>query len=373
LVNPQTREIFANEPDSSGILVKEGSIYKGTLPKDINFANTAIVWNGKSWAMIILPLPHDKQQRIALLAHELFHKAQPSLGYVINNSDNNHLDQKDGRIYLRLELEALKKAILSSSQAEMKGHLTNALTFRKYRNSIYSGSYTTENILELNEGMAEYTGQMVSGRNKKQTIQNFEKSIYMFMNYPTFVRSFAYQTIPIYGFLLFDSSRKWNKEISVKTNLSDYFIDAFKIEIPSDLNKSVSVIAGKYNSKTIVSEETAREEKNKIIIADYNAKFIDQPHLTILFEQMNFAFDPRNVIPLGNHGTVYPNIRITDKWGILTVRNGALVSPNWKAVSLSNPITIGDKKIIGDGWEIELAEGYRLIKDDAGNSKLIKK
>ncbi|MEN6618243.1 MAG: hypothetical protein ABFC28_01905 [Rikenellaceae bacterium] len=373
LVNPQTREIFANEPDSCGVLVKRGSIYTGILPIEINFANTAIDWNGKSWAMIILPLPHNKQSRINLLAHELFHKAQPSLDFTIKNADNNHLDQKDGRIYLRLELEALKKAVTSSSKAEMEEYLTNALVFRKYRNSLYSGSDTTENILELNEGIAEYTGQIISGRNKEQAIKNFEKSIDMFMNYPTFVRSFAYQTIPVYGFLLLESKKDWNKEIGVKTNLVDYFINAFNIEMPKDLKKSATNIAEKYNSKTIVTEETAREETNKKLIAEYKFKFIEQPHLKIQFEQMNFSFDPRNIMPLENKGTVYPNIRITDKWGVLTVESGALVSPNWQAISISNPTNIGDKKITGEGWELELADDYCLTKDEAGNYKLIKK
>jgi hypothetical protein len=372
LVNPQTREIYANEPDEAGLLKKEGAIYRGLLPNEINFANTAIDWNGKRWAMIMLPLPRDKQSRINLLSHELFHKAQPSLGFVINNMDNNHLDQKDGRIYLRLELEALEKALLSESVSEVKEHLTNALIFRKYRNILFVGSDTTENVLELNEGIAEYTGQMISGRNKEQTIENFEKSLSMFIGYPTYVRSFAYQTIPIYSFLLLDSKKGWNKEITVQTNLIDYFIKAFNIQLPNDLHKSVIEMADKYNNKTIVAEETARDEKNKQRIAEYKVKFIEQPHLDIQLEQMQFAFDPRNIMPLEDKGTVYPNIRITDKWGILTVESGALVSPNWKKVSLSKPTDISDKKVIGDGWILELEEGYKLTEMEEGNYKLIR-
>lgn len=372
LVNPQTREIYANESDDSGLLVKKGNFYKGILPNEINFANTAIDWNGKSWAMIILPLPTDKQSRINLLSHELFHKAQPSLGFVMKNRDNNHLDQKDGRIYLRLELEALEKAILSQSQSETKKHLTNALVFRKYRNSLFAGSDTTENALELNEGIAEYTGQMISGRNKEQTIENFEKSLSMFINYPTFVRSFAYQTIPIYGFLLHDSNKDWNKEITAKTNLVDYFINAFKIQLPKNLNGLIIEIGDKYGSKTIIAEETAREEKNKKLIAGYKVQFLEQPHLDIQFEQMQFAFDPRNIMPLEDKGTVYPNIRITDKWGVLTVESGALVSPGWKKVSLSKPTGSSDNKVIGDGWVLELEKGYKLTEVENGNYKLLK-
>lgn len=373
LVNPQTREIYANEPDSSRFLVKEGSIYKGILPNEINFANTAIEWNGQTWAMIILPLPKDKYQRTNLLAHELFHKAQPSLGFVIRNVDNNHLDQKDGRIYLRLEMEALKEAVLASTQKEAKENLTNALIIRKYRNKLFPGSDTTENTLELLEGIADYTGQMMSGCTKDQMKENLVKHIDMFMGYPTFVRSFAYQTVPVYGFLLSETERDWNKKISQITDLTAYFTKAFGVSIPKDLKGSVERIADRYNAKVVIAEETAREEKNKILIAEYKSKFIEQPHIDIQLEQMRFAFDPRNIMPLEDKGTVYPNIRITDKWGVLTVTGGALVSSNWKKVSITKPAEINEQKVTGDGWVLELEAGYKLVEVDKGNYQLQKK
>ncbi|MDR6546747.1 hypothetical protein J2810_002807 [Chryseobacterium rhizosphaerae] len=47
LVNPQTRELFANEADTAGIFKLNRNIYSGILPDNINIANTAINWNGK--------------------------------------------------------------------------------------------------------------------------------------------------------------------------------------------------------------------------------------------------------------------------------------------------------------------------------------
>jgi len=37
-------------------------------------------------------------------------------------------------------------------------------------------------------------------------------------------------------------------------------------------------------------------------------------------------------MPIENKGTVYPNIRVTDKWGILSVDSGALMSINWDKI-----------------------------------------
>lgn len=373
LIDPKTREFFASEPDSEGILKHNGTLYSGVLPATVNIANTAINWGGKRWAMIMLPLSQNKENRINLLAHESFHRIQPSLGFSLNNAENNHLDQKEGRIYLRLELEALKQAVRSNSEKEIKRHLTNALIFRKYRNTLYKGSETTENLLELNEGIAEFTGLIVSGRNKDQTRSYFLNGIEGFMKNPTFVRSFAYYTTPVYGYLLYHKDPGWNKKIDSKTDLTVYFIKAFDIRIQTDLQKAVEKLSDNYNGTSIIKQEIDREEQTKKRIAEYKLKFIQQPHFEIKFEKMNVSFDPRNIMPVEDLGTVYPNIRITDLWGILTVETGALMSPNWDKISISNPVKTENKKVSGDGWILELTDGYTIAKDeDNGNYKLIK-
>ncbi len=373
LIDPKTRAFFATEPDSEGILKRDGTLYSGVLPATVNIANTAVNWGGKRWAMIMLPLSQNKENRINLLAHESFHRIQPSLGFNLNNAENNHLDQKEGRIYLRLELEALKQAVRSNSEKEMKQHLTNALIFRKYRNTLYKGSETTENLLELNEGIAEFTGLIVSGRNKDQTRSYFLNGIEGFMKNPTFVRSFAYYTIPVYGYLLYHKDPDWNKKIDSKTDLTGYFIKAFDIRIQTDLQKAAEKLSDNYNGTSIIKQETDREEQTKKRIAEYKLKFIQQPHFEIKFEKMNVSFDPRNIVPVEDQGTVYPNIRITDLWGILTVENGALMSPNWDKISISNPVKTENKKISGDGWILELTDGYTIAKDEGSdNYKLIK-
>ncbi len=372
-VDPKTRKIFANEADTAGVLQADGKGYSGLLPAKINIANTAINWGGKRWAMVMLPLPKDKQSRINLLAHESFHRIQPALGFALSNVENNHLDQKDGRIYLRLELEALRKAIQASTAKEQRQHLANALIFRKQRHALYANSAVTENQLELNEGIAEFTGIMASGRSKAQMATFFSKGMDDFFKNPTFVRSFAYYTIPAYGFLLYGTNKNWNKKITAQTDLTAYLIKAFSINIPNDLKSASAKAAEGYNGETIARAETEREERNKKIVAEYKLKFIEQPHFEIRFVKMSVSFDPRNIVPIDDKGTVYPQIRVTDVWGILTVENGALMSPNWDKISISNPTETTAKKISGDGWTLELTDGYKPEKDQTtGNYKLVK-
>ena len=372
LVDPLTRMVFANTRDATGQLKINDKLFSGTFPQEKNIANTSVNWNGTDWAMVLLPLPLNKEARINLLAHELFHRSQPSLGFKLSMPDNNHLDQKNGRIYLRLELEALKKALQSASATERRAHTRDALIFRKYRYQLFPGADSLENSLELNEGLAEYSGLVLSSRTTKNASDHLVNSINDFFKNPTYVRSFAYQTIPAYGFLLSKNKPLWNRDISTATNLSSYFIGAFNFSIPTDVEKNVQIISNFYDGDQIAAEENTREDNHNKQVADYKQKFLELPHLEIPFEQMNISYDPGNIVALEDKGSVYPNLRISDKWGILTVTNGALVSAGWEKVSVSLPVNIDSTKINGDGWTLLLNPGYKVLNKNDGNYLLSK-
>jgi len=374
LVNPETRDVFSNYPDSANILSPCKNIYCGHLPTTINIANTSVNWNGRRWAMIKLPLPADKFERLNLLAHELFHKAQPTLGFPLSNTDNNHLDKKEGRIYLRLELEALLKALNAPGTATTRQNIKDALAFRKYRYSLYPGADSTENAIELNEGLAEYSGFVLSGRNKEESKTHFETSIRNFLSNPTFIRSFPYELVPVYGYLLQSSDKHWNKKVTMKTRLLDFFTESFRLTEDNHSNNSVKDLLPGYNGNAIIDEENRREVKNNELIAACKHKFIEQPHFDLSFEAMSISFEYKNLLPLDNYGTVYPVIRVTDKWGILDVKNGALMSPNWDKITVSQPNSYDQKEITGDGWTLTLNDGYKIVREETnGNYRMVKK
>lgn len=374
LVNPKTREVYANYPDAGASLKPVGNVYCGSLPADINIANTMVHWNGRDWAMVMLPLPGNKDDRVNLLAHELFHVAQQSLGFRGYSPDNSQLDEKNGRILMRLEVEALRKALESTSSYDMKRHLTDAMIFREYRYLLFPEAKITENLLELNEGLAEYTGLTVSDRTHEATVYHFETSLNAFVRFPTFVRSFAYETIPIYGYLLQQTERYWNKKVTPETNLADLFVQDFGLTLPSDLPSAERSIEDMYDGKLIRAEETNREAMRQQQIEKYRKEFVDQAHVEIHLEKMHISFDPTNVIPLDDKGNVYPTIRVTDNWGILDVQNGALLSPHWDKITLSMPTKIDGEDVSGDGWTLQLDGSYILVQDySTGNYQVSKR
>jgi len=369
LVDPETRQVYANVADEEGFLSPGNDIYTGTLPKEITIANTDIPWNGKHWAMVKLPLPLHRFDRVDLITHELFHAAQSSLGFEFRREENIHLDDKEGRIFLRLEMAALGEALQARRLAQAEEHLRNALIFRKYRHFLFRGSETSENSLELMEGLATYTGQMMSGRDKWELRDYLITRIAAFDHLPAYVRSFAYETVPVYGFFLYQKDNHWNKKIDTDSDLTAFFSEAFGMEMRIILQTYVKQVAEEYNGRAIAEEEQKREISHSARLDLYREKFLEAPHLEIRLGEINLSFDFQNVVPLDeDEGMVYHSIQISDKWGILTVNGGgALLRSDWRWVIVSEPLEIYDNRVTGEGWEIELNEGYYIEKNAQGD------
>ncbi len=360
LVDPDSREIFANMPDSEGLLKPSGGIYRGILPVGIPLANTDVEWAGNHWAMIRLPLPTDHYERLELMTHELFHTAQPTLGYHFRREENSHLDRREGRIYLRLEMEALRQALLAGRYNRSLEHLQNALLFRKYRHQLYRGSESAENHLELLEGLATYSGQMMSGRDKWQWRDHLINRLQAYDPSRSFVRTFAYETLPVYGFFLYQKENEWNKRVTGDTDLTAFLTEAFGMDQRIILQSFVKQVAGEYEGRRIADEELRRELSNNTRQDIYREKFLEEPHLEIRLEEMELSYDLHGVIPLEeDEGTVYLSIQISDNWGVLTVEEGgALMRGDWRWIIVSRPLEIEGDRVRGEGWILQLNKGY---------------
>ncbi len=365
LVNRKTRTIIANEPDNEGNLYMQDSLYIGELPENIIIANTAIDWNGKRWTMVSLPLPENKLQRMSLLIHESFHRIQPQLYFDgINQSPNNHLDTKEGRIYLKMELEALKKALISDNP---DNHIVNAIKFREYRHQLFPGADTTENQLEIIEGLAEFTGTILCGMGDEALKQHYINQIDMFYRKPSFVRSFAYFTLPVYGFFMRQKEAAWNLKIKRNTNLTSFIAEFYHIKNLEIAYHEIAKIGKNYQMDSIINFEENRENTRLKLVEKYKLQFLGEEVLTIALENMNIGFNPGNIMPLEEYGSVYPNLKITDNWGILEVDScGALVGKNWDKVILSVPESVTDTLISGKGWKLKLKQNYQLDKNGKG-------
>ena len=167
-VDPETRQVVANEPDAEGQLTREGKLFVGTLPKDMAIANTALDWAGARWAMIMWPLPENDLDPRTLLAHESWHRIQTDLGLPMADGDNGHLDKLEGRLYIQLEWRALAAALQAADDMRRREAISDALLFRAVRCAQCENAAANENLLEMNEGLAEYTGIKIGIGNDEQ-------------------------------------------------------------------------------------------------------------------------------------------------------------------------------------------------------------
>src|SRR5262245_47025224 len=139
-VDAGTREVCSSDADSAGILKPAGSsMFAGTLPAEINAANTSLHWGGRLWSMVLWPLPDDPVLRRALLIHELWHRVQADIGLPASGPSNAHLDTPDGRLWLQLEWRALALALDRMGDARAQA-IGDALTFRATRRREFPGS-----------------------------------------------------------------------------------------------------------------------------------------------------------------------------------------------------------------------------------------
>jgi hypothetical protein len=360
LVDPATRLVVANQSDHENQLQRDGDSFTGKLPDRINIANTATEWAGTRWTMIMLPLPEEKDRRAALMGHEMWHRVQEELGIPLAAAANDHLDTRDGRLWLQLEWRALAAALQAKGPAQKEAELDAAL-FRARRRQIFPEAAKAEREMELSEGLAEYTGVRLSG-NPSPARFVLDVELKDAPGKQTFVRSFAYATGPAYGLLLDETGAAWRKAARPPRDLAELLFERAGLKLPDNVEAMANDRAKKYGSVELAAKENDRERARRDLANTYRARFVDAPLLIVPLQKMNMQFDPGNLMPLDSLGTVYPNIRIVDNWGVLTVsKGGALMSPDFTRVTLPAPKNITAARLEGDGWNLELNSGWSLV------------
>jgi len=373
-VDQATRTVVANEPDNSGVLEPQGGVYAGMLPDNVTVANTATRWAGKHWTMLLWPLPDDERARANLLAHEMWHRIQDDLGLPANNPGNAHLDTPDGRLWLQLEWRALERALRAEGD-ERKTAVVDALTFREYRRSLFGEAAQEERALENNEGLAEYTGVMLAGWTAQERIEHVLAKLREAERADSYVRSFAYQSGPPWGMLLDALADGWRTGYAVDDDLGVRLSRVLDLELSADLKNAAMKRMVGYDGPKLQKEEEDREQQRQQRLKEARARFVDGPTLRIPLRRMQIAFNPNNLQPLEDVGTVYPTLRISDVWGILEVTGGALVSADWTWVAVPVDATWdGRVDTTGAGWNLKLEKLWVPVQDKGAKAwRLVEK
>ena len=380
IADPSTRIAIASVPDSAGYLRPRDGLFVGRLPDEQNVANTGVTWAGRRWTMLVAPwVPRTRYERNRLIAHEIFHRIQPALGLELPEGNTAHLDTRDGRIWLRLEWRALAEGLIRLGDERTRA-IEDALAFRRHRRTLFADGADAERRLELNEGLAEYTGLVLSGLPTHVLPDRAAVHLASWDSRSGFVRGFAYASGPAYGALLdelwrlpgSDVRASWRQELASSSDLGAMLARAAGVVVGDEEHDVLLRRAARYDGARVIAEETSRAEQRARRVAELQRTFLDGPTVSLpVMSAFRYSFDPTSAEALEGIGTVYPSVRVTDEWGVLTVTEGGALLLQGDAgitgVLVPAPES-ADAPVEGRGWRLELGEGWRVVPGDRPGS-----
>ncbi len=82
-------------------------------------------------------------------------------------------------------------------------------------------------------------------------------------------------------------------------------------------------------------------------------------------DQLNYGFDPNDVVSMDENTSAYTTLRASDTWGVLEVTDGALIvreQGKLSRVVVKSPKDAAGKtgEITGNGWKLTLAPGWSI-------------
>jgi len=373
--DPATNNVVADRADGKGQLQRAGEVWQGRLPNSIHVANTALEWGGVRWTMVAWPLPTDSRERAQLLGHECYHRIQPALRLPANDALNTHLDGMQGRIWVLLEWRALERALAERGEAR-KNAVADAVRFRQYRRSLIKSAAESENRLEMNEGLAEYTGVRLAN---SQEPDRRAASIFMLRDGPrrsSLVRSFAYVSGPAYGVLLDESGVVWRKTLSPSSDFGVILSKAYRVGMDRPDENSALSAARRYDGDAIMASENLRAQRMEKELAEMRRRYMEGPVLTLpALNEFSFGFNPNGLVPLNENAVVYRSLRVSDLWGVLDASSGMIVRENGliQRVVVPAPKVTSGTKLAGDNWKLDLKPGFELRRGERVGDWIVEK
>ncbi|HEY2476746.1 MAG TPA: hypothetical protein VGI19_18340 [Candidatus Cybelea sp.] len=364
LADPQTHQAVANTPVAGA--TKDDGLYRLTLPANFPISDAPAQYGGMRWAMVRWPLATDADEQAVTLMHESFHRIQPRLGFNgdadVSISGVPSLDSEAGRIWLRGELSALRIA-LTSMGAGRTAALNDALAMRAYRHNMFPAAAQPEANLDVLEGLAESTGIDI-GLPADQRVAYAVHDIALVDGMPSYVRAIPYGTGPAYSMLLDAVSSDWRRKVTPSSDLAEMAAAAYGIKLSTPTASQAQAIISQYGGAAIEREEAARAAEKLALNRTYRSEFVTGTTLRLPMTHFNITFNPSDVEQFENLGSVYHNLTVNAPWGSITVSSGdALISPDFKLLTVAAPPTLAGPTLEGKHWVLRLSPDAKIVPD----------
>lgn len=246
LFDTVNRTVYANETNEG--LTPLNDLFIGELPKNILVDGSKLVWNGKKWLVVNLPLPEDKDIRNEFLIAELvrFHEANIGLD-LIQVQECSYMQKKDNIYWMRMEVEALKMALISTDETEQNEHIRLALASRKMRKLMSVNMFERENNLDLKEGIPILAGILLNNLSYKESSTILYHKLDEFQKLNKVDDSFYKLILPSYGLLMSQHDTEWLKKISHQTDILNFIVDHYQFQYRESFTEMIKMITQKYH------------------------------------------------------------------------------------------------------------------------------
>ena len=364
-VDRTSRRLIANQPDKEGLLKVKDGIYTGVYPKELLINFTPVKFGGVLFAMAPLPNEEDAYRIKTAAIHGLFHRFREISGIPFTSYNTNNMDDKEARLWIKLEWKALRKA-LGSEGDNSQPAIRDALIFRGSNRELYQKYANDENRFETYEGLATFTYTLLcSGSRaefKNRLFENLDR-IYAMQSY---ARSYGFIDGALYASLLYDKGFELSKIRTDTFDLGKAVKETYKVELPLICRDVAGSLAVSYDIGAINKEEEIRLADIKESLHKQVSIFTEKPVVFLELESPYFDFEPEDIHSLDTLGTLYSSMRVSDNWGKLTVdKVGCLVSNNFKYLRITAKGFKEEKnRISGEGWHIILNDDWKLVPVD---------
>jgi hypothetical protein len=362
-VDRTSRRITANMPDSQGILKLKEGIYSGIFPKELLLTDGPVTFGDTKFAMVALPPEEDNYRIKTRTLHALFHLYQESLGYKTEIFNIMSMDEKEGRLWLKLEWRALKKAINTDGE-ERQNAIRDALVFRCSNRELFKNSTYEAIRFETHEGLATFTHARLLADSSAQLKSKVLEYLDWFYQMPSYSRSYGLIHGALYATLLDDKGFDFTQIKSDTVDLGSLVMKTYDIKLPIICRDVAGSLAFSYGIDEITREEEKRFSEIQASLNKQLSTFTEKSVVFLELESPYFDFEPENIHPLDTLGTLYSSMRVSDNWGKLAVDNGGcLVSNNFKHLRLSaKGIKTEKNRISGEGWLLTLNDGWEIVE-----------
>jgi hypothetical protein len=360
-----SRRIVANQPDNEGLLKSKDGVYTGIYPKELVLSNAPVKFGGTQFAMVPLPAEEDEYRIKTRTIHSLFHLFQKNEGVIASTFNLTNMDEKESRLWIKLEWKALRKAINSQGE-ERQLAIRDALIFRGSNRELNRKYATDENRFETYEGLSTFTYTLLCTNSPEEFRSRLFENLDRIYSMQSYARSYGFIHGALYATLLYDKGYDFKNIKTDSVDLGDTVRELYKIELPDICRDVAGSLAVNYDIESVNKEEEKREAEIKESIHSQISIFTEKPVVFFELESPSFDFEPEDIHSLDTLGTIYNSMRVSDNWGKLTVdKGGCLVSNNLKFIRITAKAFKADKNhISGDGWHLILNSEWELVPVD---------